>query len=95
MKRPAILFLLISLDYYSRNDEILGELQFSFICFLVGQNYDAFEQWKLLLKMFCTCDEALATQTHLYMTLISDLHFQVINFQNISFQLSEALKDPI
>jgi len=61
----------------NQNDEILGELQFSFICFLVGQNYDAFEQWKQLLKMFCTCDEALATQTHLYMTLISDLHFQI------------------
>ena len=35
--------MLNSLDCYSRNDEILGELQFSFICFLVGQNYDAFE----------------------------------------------------
>jgi len=58
-------------------DEILGELQFSFICFLVAQNYDAFEQWKQLLKMFCTCDEALANHTHLYMTLISDLHFQI------------------
>ena len=85
--------MLISLDYYSRNDEILGELQFSFICFLVGQNYDAFEQWKQLLKMFCTCDEALATQTHLYMTLISDLHFQVINIQNISFLL-KGIKVP-
>jgi len=58
-------------------DEILGELQFSFICFLVGQNYDAFEHWKQLLNMYCTCDEALASQTHLYMTLISDLHFQI------------------
>lgn len=58
-------------------DEVLGELQFSFICFLVGQNLDAFEQWKQLLKMFCTSDDALANHTHLYMTLISDLHFQI------------------
>jgi len=61
----------------SQVDEVLGELQFSFICFLVGQNYDSFEQWKLLLKMFCTSDEALASHTHLYMTFINDLHFQI------------------
>ena len=58
-------------------EEVLGEVQFSFICFLVGQNYDSFEQWKLLLKMFCTSDEALAKHTNLYMTLINDLHFQI------------------
>ena len=63
----------------SSADEVLGELQFSFVCFLVGQNLDAFEQWKQLLKMFCTSDDALANQTLLYMTLISDLHFQVYN----------------
>jgi len=66
-----------SMSDRNQADEILGELQFSFICFLVAQNYDAFEQWKQLLKMFCTSDEALANHTHLYMTLISDLHFQI------------------
>ncbi len=30
--------------------EVLGELQFAFLCFLVGQNYDCFEQWKLIGK---------------------------------------------
>ena len=66
-----------SMSDRSQVDEVLGELQFSFICFLVGQNYEAFEQWKQLLKMFCTSDEALANHTHLYMTLINDLHFQI------------------
>ena len=59
-------------------EEVLGELQFSFVCFLVGQNYDSFEQWKMLLKMLLTSDDALARYTHLYLTLINDLHFQVI-----------------
>merc|ERR1712241_902839 len=31
------------LEVFQRVDEILGELQFIFVCFLVGQNYDAFE----------------------------------------------------
>merc|ERR550539_534063 len=65
-----------SMSDRSQLDEALGELQYSFICFLVGQNYDAFEKWKQLLRMFCTSDEALAGHTLLYMTLISDLHFQ-------------------
>ena len=67
----------LNIFYDYRLDEALGELQYSFICFLVGQNYDAFEKWKQLLRMFCTSDEALARHTLLYMTLISDLHFQV------------------
>jgi len=66
-----------SMSDRSQLDEALGELQYSFICFLVGQNYDAFEKWKQLLRMFCTSDEALAGHTLLYMTLISDLHFQI------------------
>lgn len=61
----------------SQVEEVLGELQFSFVCFLVGQNYDAFEQWKQLLRMFCTSDEALSNHNLLYMTLVSDLHFQI------------------
>ena len=63
--------------FFLRVEEVLGELQFSFVCFLVGQNYDAFEQWKQLLRMFCTSDEALSNHNLLYMTLVSDLHFQV------------------
>lgn len=66
-----------SMSDRSQLDEALGELQYSFICFLAGQNYDAFEKWKQLLRMFCTSDEALARHTPLYMTLISDLHFQI------------------
>lgn len=57
--------------------EVLGELQFSFVCFLVGQHYDSFEQWKHLLEMLCTCEEAMLKYPDLYLTLISDMHFQI------------------
>jgi len=60
-----------------RIEEILAELQFSFVCFLVGQNYDSFERWKKLLEMILTCDEALNKYPQLYNTLITDMHFQV------------------
>ncbi len=62
---------------FFRVEEILAELQFSFVCFLVGQHYDSFERWKKLLEMVCTCDEAINKYPQLYNTLITDMHFQV------------------
>ncbi|RKO88492.1 A1 cistron-splicing factor [Blyttiomyces helicus] len=41
--------------------ELLGELQLSFIIFLVGQTYDGFEQWKTLVQLICMSEEALET----------------------------------
>merc|ERR1712029_128681 len=60
-----------------KSDEALAELQFSFVCFLVGQHYDSFEQWKQMLKLFCQCDQALSDHPDLYMALIRDLYFQI------------------
>merc|ERR1712029_818118 len=60
-----------------KSDEALAELQFSFVCFLVGQHYDSFEQWKQMLKLFCQCDQALSDHPDLYMALIQDLYFQI------------------
>lgn len=57
--------------------EIVGELQFAFVCFLVGQVYDAFEHWKRLLNLLCSCDEALSTNSEIFDALIGVLHFQV------------------
>ena len=59
------------------NLAILGEIQFAFICFLIGQVYDAFEQWKRLVHLLCHCDEALANHSALYDQLITTMHFQV------------------
>jgi hypothetical protein len=39
-------------NIFFSHSEVLSELQFAFLCFLVGQNYDCFEQWKLLGKIF-------------------------------------------
>lgn len=56
---------------------ILGEIQFAFICFLVGQNYDSFEHWKRLVHILCSCDEALISRSQLFSDFIGVLHFQV------------------
>nr|WJH19490.1 Protein AAR2 homolog [Euglena gracilis] len=42
-----------------RPEELLGELQYAFLSFWVGQSYESFEQWKKLLLLLCSCDDAL------------------------------------
>jgi len=66
-------------------DEVLAELQFAFVCFLVGQHYDSFEHWKKLLVMFCTCEEAILENPQLYMKLISEMYFQIREVPNDFF----------
>jgi len=39
--------------------ELLGEIQFSFVVFMLGQNLEALEQWKALLCLVSTCREAI------------------------------------
>uniref|UniRef100_A0A0R3S4B9 Protein AAR2 homolog n=1 Tax=Elaeophora elaphi TaxID=1147741 RepID=A0A0R3S4B9_9BILA len=57
--------------------EFLGELQFAFICFLMGQVYEGFEQWKRLIHLLCSCTKELIERKQLYMALIPVLHFQL------------------
>lgn len=47
--------------------ELLGELQFAFICFLMCQVYDAFENWKHMVHLLCSCDRALRDLPQLYL----------------------------
>ena len=53
---------------------VLGELQFAFLCFLIGQNYDGFEQWKLMVSLLCSSEEALLEFPGLFLSFITVLH---------------------
>ena len=56
---------------------VLGELQFAFVCFLIGQVYDAFEQWKLLINLLCNCETAIARHPNLFNKFIQCIYFQL------------------
>ncbi|XP_027744302.1 protein AAR2 homolog isoform X2 [Empidonax traillii] len=63
--------------YPGRPLELLGELQFAFICFLIGNVYDAFEHWKRLLDILCRSEDAIVKYQDLYINLISVLYHQL------------------
>lgn len=55
MNRDKSAILKDVLAKLSRFQELLGELQFAFATFLLGENYESFEQWKRLLVLLCNC----------------------------------------
>ena len=62
---------------YDNPLDILGELQFAFVCFILGQVFDAFESWKKLLRVLCSCESSLQDNIELYTALIGVLYHQI------------------
>ncbi|XP_068198264.1 protein AAR2 homolog [Antennarius striatus] len=56
---------------------LLGELQFAFVCFLVGNVYEGFEHWKSLLVLLCRSEETMRKCKELYLGLIAVLYHQL------------------
>ena len=77
LDHSARLKKLLEQNYPTNNLYILGEIQFSFICFLIGQNYDSFEHWKKLVSLICNSDELLTEMPKLFEVFLMVLHFQL------------------
>ncbi|XP_071842945.1 protein AAR2 homolog isoform X2 [Apostichopus japonicus] len=77
MDRSFTLSSLLAAHYDKEPQRILGEIQVAFICFLIGQVYDAFEQWKQLVALLCSCETAISEYGPLYSAFIQMMHFQL------------------
>ncbi|PNF34112.1 AAR2-like protein [Cryptotermes secundus] len=66
---------------YKRPIDIVGELQFAFVCFLIGQSLEAFEHWKQLVKLLCSCDDAVSKRREVYDEFLSALGAQLVEIQ--------------
>ncbi|KAF5890448.1 protein AAR2, partial [Clarias magur] len=69
--------LLLEKHHKEQPLNVLGELQFAFVCFLLGNAYEAFEHWKQLLLVLCRSEEAMRERSDLYLGLISVLYHQL------------------
>ncbi|KAG5052955.1 hypothetical protein JHK87_005153 [Glycine soja] len=58
LDKTQLLETLLAKDYGDSEDLLLGELQFAFIAFLMGQSLEAFLQWKSLVSLLFGCTEA-------------------------------------
>eukprot|EP00494_Astrolonche_serrata_P001249 UN01255 len=71
LDRTSLLETVLAKNYQGQEDLLLGELQFSFVAFMMGQSLEAFMQWKALVSLLLSCSEApLHTRTQLFVKFI-------------------------
>ncbi|TMW91280.1 hypothetical protein EJD97_014521 [Solanum chilense] len=94
LDKTHILETILTKQYGGSEDSLLGELQFAFVAFLMGQSLEAFLQWKLLVSLLLGCTEApLHTRTQLFTKFIKAIYYQLkIGFQKDSKDTSRAEK---
>ncbi|XP_057491597.1 LOW QUALITY PROTEIN: uncharacterized protein LOC130777313 [Actinidia eriantha] len=78
LDKTLLLESILMKDYGGCEDLILGELQFAFVAFLMGQSLEAFFQWKSLVSLFLGCTEApLHTRNQLFTKFIKVIYYQL------------------
>ncbi|KAK1320747.1 hypothetical protein QJS10_CPA03g00497 [Acorus calamus] len=65
-------------DFGGAEDKLLGELQFAFIAFLMGQSLEAYHQWKSLISLLFSCIEApFQTRSQLFTKFVKVIYYQI------------------
>ena len=57
--------------------ELLGELQFAFIIFLLGHQFESFEHWEHMIRVICSCRRTLLERPEFFLAFIRVFHFQL------------------
>jgi A1 cistron-splicing factor AAR2 len=68
-------WLLKKLISESSVEEILGEMQLAFLMFILGQFYDGYEQWKILIHLICNSEESLEQDSGFFIQFICNYFF--------------------
>lgn len=78
LDKTHILETILKKEYYDVEDRLLGELQFAFIAFLMGQSLEGFLQWKSLVSLLLQCVEApFHTRSLLFTKFIKCVYYQL------------------
>jgi len=73
----ALESMLQKLDGSDAEKELLAEIQFAFVCFMLGQVFDAFEHWKTLIRLICKCDDALNRRPTFFINFLEMIEIQI------------------
>ncbi|KAK6927880.1 A1 cistron-splicing factor, AAR2 [Dillenia turbinata] len=82
LDKTHLLESLIAKEYGGAEDLLLGELQFAFVAFLMGQSLEAFLQWKALISLLLGCTEAVSsdpfhTRSQLFTKFLKVIYYQL------------------
>merc|ERR1711976_721705 len=63
----------------------LGELNYAFVSFLLGQCFEGLDQWRQMTEILLECENGLETHKELFIKFINLIYNQVFtNFSNIN-----------
>lgn len=54
-------------------------MEYCYICFLVGHNFQAFEHWKKLFSLMCSCIAAVEKYEDLFIAFVSLMKVQIMD----------------
>ncbi|XP_006652089.2 protein AAR2 homolog isoform X1 [Oryza brachyantha] len=78
LDKTSLLECVLAKNYQGQEELLLGELQFAFIAFMMGQSLEAFMQWKALVSLLLSCSEApLHTRTNMFVKFIKVIYYQL------------------
>ncbi|CAH8363039.1 unnamed protein product [Eruca vesicaria subsp. sativa] len=78
LDKTQLLESVLAKEYKASEDLLLGELQFSFVAFLMGQSLESFMQWKSLVSLLLGCTEApFQTRSGLFTKFIKVIYHQL------------------
>eukprot|EP01118_Nematostelium_gracile_P007199 TRINITY_DN2330_c0_g1_i2.p1 TRINITY_DN2330_c0_g1~~TRINITY_DN2330_c0_g1_i2.p1 ORF type:complete len:241 (+),score=71.28 TRINITY_DN2330_c0_g1_i2:312-1034(+) len=77
MEKSSILDSILDKNHNNQEKSLLGEIQFSFVTFLIGQSYEGFEQWKQLVGIITCSERSFFQRKEFYYDFIAVLHFQL------------------
>ncbi|KAF9623443.1 hypothetical protein IFM89_003027 [Coptis chinensis] len=78
LDKTQLLETILTKHYGGVEDLLLGELQFAFVAFLMGQSLQAFLQWKAIVTLLFSCTEApFSTRSHLFTKFVKVIYHQM------------------
>eukprot|EP00891_Asterochloris_glomerata_P008767 jgi/Astpho2/8767/e_gw1.00128.29.1_t len=78
LDKSMLLEQVLQKQYHRDSRQLLGELQFAFLAFLRGQSLEGFAQWKALVQLLLSCEQApLTTQQGLFVKFLNALQSQL------------------
>ena len=78
--KSEILKNLIEKEYNNNENMLLGEFQFSFLHFLIGEHYDSLLQWKNIIALLTSCESAINHREKFFCNFVECLYHQLRNF---------------
>ncbi|KAM3127102.1 hypothetical protein pb186bvf_020780 [Paramecium bursaria] len=75
--KSEIFLQMLKKEYFDDYNIFIGEIQYSFVKFLLGEHYDSFEQWKKLIILITSCDQLVKSNPEIFIDFIPVFYEQL------------------